>query len=866
MRKTVPALLTSALLVLAPLAAAAEAAAPAADPSARTLEGVVRLLAKDTVEGQSSDHVLRGRSHDHYHRLLQVGDRTYVLKGKGEQAPANKRVRVVGQVEGATVDAASVQDLGADVAAAPNPTGTTRVLVMLAHWRTPDSVTQAGAAAQMFSDSSAWFRDASYTQLGQAGDVTPWMQITGPTGGKCFEDHMNVMNQAKSAATARGYNVANYDNYVLYFPNNSWQTGSDCNGAAGWAYVGAQNTWLNGYMDRRVTVHEQGHNYGLWHAHSHLCSSGGLSGTCSWSDYGDDFDAMGASGLVGHFNAAHKDQLGWMTGRKVDLTAGGSATLAPLARDAAATSGAVVRVSSTRAYWLEHRQAVDHDASLPAYATDGVQVRVVDPAVGGSDDTGSNLLDVRPSDGVSVTSATLRPGQTWTSPERFSFRVDGLSAAGAAVTVTPALDTTAPTVTARTPGVNATNASRTGNVTATFSEPVNGVSATTFTLKHTASGAAVSGTVTRNGTTNQWILDPGVTLAADTRYTATLTGGSGAVRDLAGNPLTTTSWTFLTGPAPTVSTRTPGVNGSNASRTGNITATFSEAVNAVSATTFTLKHTASGAAVSGTVTRNGTTNQWILDPGVTLAADTRYTATLSGGPTRIRDLAGNPLASTSWTFLTGPAPTVSSRTPGVNATNASRTGNITATFSETVNGVSASTFTLKNTATGAAVTGTVTRNGTTSQWILDPGVTLANDTRYTATLSGGPTRIRDLAGNPLATTSWTFLTGPAPTVSSRTPASGATGVSRVANVTATFSEAVNGVSATTFTLRNTATAAAVSSVVSRNGTTNQWILNPGVTLAAGTSYTATLTGGTGAIRDAAGNPLATSRWSFTTRS
>ena len=42
-------------------------------------------------------------------------------------------------------------------------------------------------------------------------------------------------------------------------------------------------------------------------------------------------------------------------------------------------------------------------------------------------------------------------------------------------------------------------------------------------------------------------INPNTTLAARTVYTATLTGGTTAIRDLAGNPLTTTRWSFTTG-------------------------------------------------------------------------------------------------------------------------------------------------------------------------------------------------------------------------------------------------------------------------------------------------------------------------------
>ena len=249
-----------------------------------------------------------------------------------------------------------------------------------------------------------------------------------------------------------------------------------------------------------------------------------------------------------------------------------------------------------------------------------------------------------------------------------------------------------------------------------------------------------------------------------------------------------------------------------------------------------------------------------FDPKAPLSADTRYTASVTSA---IKDAAGLALPATSWTFTTGPAPALTARTPGANATGVARSAAVTATFSEPVTGIGAAAFTLRNARTGAAVAATVSYNRTTRVATLDPSGTLAADTRYTASLS---TAVKDAGGNPLPATTWTFTTGPAPTVTARTPAVGATGVGRTANVGATFSEAVTGVGTTTFRLKNAATGAAVSATVSRNGTTNQWVLNPGVTLAASTRYTVTLTGGATAIRDGAGNALATTSWSFTTGS
>ncbi|WP_233197325.1 MULTISPECIES: Ig-like domain-containing protein [unclassified Cryobacterium] len=43
----------------------------------------------------------------------------------------------------------------------------------------------------------------------------------------------------------------------------------------------------------------------------------------------------------------------------------------------------------------------------------------------------------------------------------------------------------------------------------------------------------------------------------------------------------------------------------------------------------------------------------ILRPNSTLAARTSFTVTVTGAAAGVRDLAGNPVSSTSWKFTTG---------------------------------------------------------------------------------------------------------------------------------------------------------------------------------------------------------------------
>lgn len=738
----------------------------------RTVVGTVRLLAADPVEHAPTDDGGRVRQATEHYRLVLVTDTgSFFLKGR--KARPGTRARISGQVTGTTMQAEAVTEIAAVPSALP-ASGTTRVLVLLAHWNTPDSVTPASARAQMFTDSNGYFRDASYGRLGQAGDVTPWMKIAGPAGGKCFADSANVMTQAKKAAAALGYDAGRYDNVVLYFPDNSWQAGSDCAEHAGWAYVGEPGTWLHGHLDRRVTVHEQGHNYGLAHSHSYLCSNG-MTGTCDQDPYGDPYDAMGSATYVGHFSASQKHLLGWLDGRTADLTPGGSATLAPFASNAVATTAVRVAASSTRTYWLEYRRPADFDAALPEWATDGVLLHVTDPTIG--PDGGPSLIDARPADGASTLNATMLSGSSWTSPEGLRFSVGAVTATGAAVSVVSgprpvcrdqALEPDA-AGTARTVAVPTTQ--RRAFCTSGDEDWVKfaAVAGQTYRLQtlNLATSVPVDTLLSlyaANGTTLLASNDDTVGLAAQITFKATASG-SYLLKATQYNGVAGESFTYdlrvanADAVAPTVTTRAPASGATGVSRTGNVTATFSEPVTGVGASTFTLRNTATGAAVAAAVARTGSTNQWVLNPGADLAADTRYTATLTGGATGIRDPAGNPLVTTAWTFTTGPRPAVTTRAPASGATGVGRTANLTATFSEPVTGVAGTTFTVKNAATGATVTAVVTRNGTTHQWVLNPGATLAASTRYTVSLTGGPSAIRDAAGNPLASTGWSFTTG-----------------------------------------------------------------------------------------------------------
>ena len=112
--------------------------------------------------------------------------------------------------------------------------------------------------------------------------------------------------------------------------------------------------------------------------------------------------------------------------------------------------------------------------------------------------------------------------------------------------------------------------------------------------------------------------------------------------------------------APIVTSVTPGPGAQGVSKGANVTATFSEPMNAgtIDATTFEL-HEASGVLVPAVITYDPSTRTATLDPTGVLRYSMTYTAILKGGASdpRAKDLGGNALAiNATWNFTMGVAP------------------------------------------------------------------------------------------------------------------------------------------------------------------------------------------------------------------
>jgi hypothetical protein len=332
-------------------------------------------------------------------------------------------------------------------------------------------------------------------------------------------------------------------------------------------------------------------------------------------------------------------------------------------------------------------------------------------------------------------------------------------------------------------------------------------------------------------------------------------------------------------------------------------------MNAATITTTTVRLTQGATPVAATVAYDATSSSVVLKPTASLAASTTYTVRITGGSSGVKDAVGNPLAAdTVWTFTT--------------AAGSSYLSDLTLTVVS--NGWGPLERDRSNGDAAAGDGGPLTLNGTTYPKGL--GVHAPSDVRYG--LNGACTAFSAMVGlddevgasGSVMFQVWTdgvkrydsgVVTGttPAravyvsvtgatqlalvvtdggddasfdhsdwanaqvacsadstpPTVTVVSPPDGASGTTATLNVAATFSEAMNASSLTTTTVRLTQGTTPVTAAVSYDGASNTVLLNPAAALAASTTYTVRITGGSSGAKDVAGNPLAADKvWTFTT--
>ena len=317
-----------------------------------------------------------------------------------------------------------------------------RILVLRVYWSgQPPKYPDTSQMKQLMKDTAAWFKRASRGRHRVSSKVTPWLRVGGATA-NCVEQFGSV-NRAVAAARGHGIGTAGFNRFMLVMPQCATNSLGEMPGRVTW--IRERLTHLD------VLTHELGHNLGLAHANSLICSADKRrvtqGGGCFGQEYGDLWDAMGIS--TRPYSVAVLQRLGW-AGKVVTATASGTWTLRDAEASGSGIQGLRVKVSGRVSYWLEYHTtdvaSQKEPGSFEITGTPGLQIRL---------DTGQKsmqILDAAPGNPDSFLSfpdpdlvnATLPAGSSFTTPQGVRITLVSQDADGGDASRSSAKQATAP--------------------------------------------------------------------------------------------------------------------------------------------------------------------------------------------------------------------------------------------------------------------------------------------------------------------------------------------------------------------------------------------------------------------------------------
>lgn len=216
-----------------------------------------------------------------------------------------------------------------------------------------------GEAELLMEQVNEFFSGHSKGLCSTRATITPLLEMPSPTSSYFFTNSTTgqlnwhgyiLLNDAREAAHAAGFDAAKYDTFLVRFNAPLVQS---------FGNIGYPGTWMVS-SHPATTIHEIGHNFGLHHANS-------------WDDllnthreYGDPFDVMGNPHYfdVAGLNTINKSALGWMNDSQfARVSATGIYRL--YAHDAGELRLGrkyVLRIKKDdeRDYWIEKRQGINY--------------------------------------------------------------------------------------------------------------------------------------------------------------------------------------------------------------------------------------------------------------------------------------------------------------------------------------------------------------------------------------------------------------------------------------------------------------------------------------------------------------------------
>ncbi len=428
----------------------------------------------------------------------------------------------------------------------------------------------------------------------------------------------------------------------------------------------------------------------------------------------------------------------------------------------------------------------------------------------------------------SIPSLALAPGANVITVTAF----DGAgNSSSDTITITLSPDVTAPTISARTPGPGATNVIVDSVISITFNEALDPATVTSSSVELRGPGSTlVASSVAYTASSFTVTLTPSQSLNASTVYTVNVRGGSSdpRIKDFAGNALASTaSWTFTT----------------------------------------------SSNTCPCSIWANSATPTFASDPdGQAIEVGTKFRSSVPGNITGARFYKGSANSGTHVAHLWNSGGQLLAT---ATFTAESSFGWQTVSFPSPVAILANNTYVISYHAPSG-------HYATDADYFSASGVTRGPLTALASGDDGGNGVFAYGGSGTFPTNSWqgsnywvdVVFAGSslppdttAPTITARSPASGATNVSVNTAINVTFNEGLQSSTVTTSNLLLRLNGNTVTSTVSYNPNTFVATLVPSNTLNGSTSYSVTVRGGSTGIKNASGIALASdSTWSFSTGS
>src|SRR3989344_7397381 len=243
------------------------------------------------------------------------------------------------------------------------------------------------------SSAATYYKETSRNKMSLTGEVTKTTVNFSNVANKCYI--YDLVSQTDSVLSQSGFILDDYRIIQYYLPKPP---------GCGWGFSGVALSdkrsvvaW-NEYINKGISIHEIGHNFGLLHASTYNCGSKafGTESECQVIEYGDNYDIMGlSSDNAPVFNGPHKLALSWIDENEYSFVKNDQ-ELEIFAHEITDPGLKVVRIwrnVDDNYMYLSFRKKVGIDTVLPDTITRGVNVHLAQAI---SDSRKTLFIDVNP--------------------------------------------------------------------------------------------------------------------------------------------------------------------------------------------------------------------------------------------------------------------------------------------------------------------------------------------------------------------------------------------------------------------------------------------------------------------------------------